>query len=103
VTNAVCTIVQKETTRLLGQDLIKQADNTIDPNQAVSLEEGVNGALKRGIMRQKVAGRGPRASSVRATLSRDDDLSGADATLTWVVELNLRGVVSKVSVEVRAY
>jgi hypothetical protein len=39
---------------------------------------------------------------VRATLSRDDDLSGADAVLTWVVELNLRGVVSRVSVDVRA-
>jgi hypothetical protein len=103
VVNAVCTIVQKETTRLLGQDLIKQSDNTIDPNQAVDVEEAVNGALKRGIMRQKVPGRGARASSVRATLSRDDDLSGADATLTWVVELNLKGVVSKVTVLVRAY
>lgn len=103
VTNAVCTVIQAATTLLLGQDLIKQSDNTIDPNQAVTLEEGVNGALKRAVLREKVPGRGPRVSSARATLSRDDDLSGPDATLTWVVEENLRGIVSKVTVLVRAY
>lgn len=103
VTNAVCTIVQTETTRFLGQDLIKQADGTIDPNQAVDLEEAVNSALKRGIMRQKVAGRGPRASAVRWTMSRDDDLTGASAVLTGVASLNLRGVVSEVSTEARVY
>lgn len=103
VTNAICTIIQRETTRTLGQDLIKQADGTIDPNQAVDLEETVNSALARGIMRQQVAGRGARASSVRATLSRDDDLTGPDAVLTWVIETNLRGVVSRSSAQVKVY
>jgi len=103
VTNVACTIIQEETTRLLGQSVILNDDGTIDANQAVDLEETVNAALKRGLLQEKVAGRGPRASAARWTVSRDDDLTGASATLTGVLTLNLRGVISQVSTTVRVY
>lgn len=100
VTNEVCRIVHAETTRIIGGDVVLNADGTIDANQAVDLEEGVNGALSRGILREHVAGRGPRASACRWTASRDDDLRGPGAVMTGVCTLNLRGVISSVSTEV---
>ena len=100
VTNEVCRIVSAETTRIIGGDVIKNSDGTIDANQAVDIEEAVNGALYRGILREHVKGRGPRASACRWTASRDDDLRGGAAVMTGVAKLNLRGVISSVLTEV---
>jgi len=101
IVNVVCTIVQAETTRIIGGSAILNTDGTIDPIQAVDIEEAVNGALKRSLLKQHVAGRGPRVSAVRWTASRDDDLRGAGATMTGVCELNLRGTISSVSTSVK--
>ena len=101
VVNAACAIVQAETERIIGGSVVLNADGTIDANQAVDIEEAVNGALKRGLLQEKVAGRGPRVSSARWTASRDDDLTGSGATMTGALELNLRGVISAVTTEVR--
>lgn len=103
VTDVVCNTIQRETTRLLGASVIKNADNTIDAQQAVDLEEGINAALKSAVLTEVVPGQGPRVSACRAVVSRDDDLSGPGATLTWTTSVNLRGVISQVTTLVRVF
>jgi hypothetical protein len=101
VVNEVCRIVQAETTRIIGGSAILNSDGTIDAIQAVDIEEAVNGALKRSLLKEHVPGRGPRVSAVRWTASRDDDLRGAGATMTGVCTLNLRGTISAVTTTVK--
>lgn len=96
-----CSVCNAATVRILGQSMILNNDGTASPETIADVESGVNSALYRSLMKERVPGRGARASSVRWTMSPADDLRGPGAVVNGIMELNLRGTVSQIRTKVQ--
>jgi hypothetical protein len=101
VTNIAETIIQSETEDIVGNTLVLDAEHHALPSELTKREERVNSALKIALLEEKVPGEGPRASKATWTASRDDDLSGTDATLTGAADLIVNGTVVHVETVLR--
>lgn len=99
VANVACSTVQRATENAIGESLILNADGTAESASLNTITERVNTALSIELLQDK--GEGQRASSAVWVASTDDILNIVDATLTGVLELNLRGTVVKVNTKVR--
>lgn len=102
VANAAQTIVQRETTKFIGETPLLNADGsgTMTADELASYKARVDRALQLGLL-VNVNGEGPMASSATYTPASDDVLNVPGGTLNGVVTLNLRGTVVNVSTTVR--
>jgi hypothetical protein len=100
VTNHACTIVQLNAENVIGRSLVLNDDGTATSDSLSTIKAEVNSALMLGLL-QNAKGEGQRASKAVWTPSDDDILNVAEATLTGVLELNLRGTIHRVNTNVR--
>lgn len=100
VTNRFCSIVQAESTRILGRTLVLRKDGTGKATEASLkiIDARVNKALAQGLL--KPGPEGQLASSASWAASRDDDLSVIGATLHGTGPLGLRGTIANVDTAV---
>ena len=82
VADRICAVAKRETTRLLGSEVILNADGTITEGEAKRIEALVKSALEAEVLTRYSEGQ--RASSVSFTISRDIDMSvpGAEVPCT---------------------
>lgn len=104
VANVACTTIQAQTENIIGKVLKLKTDGTGHATEESLrfLESKVNKALARELLASnKNGGDPPRASGAVWQASRTDDLSGAEATMSGVLSLNLNGTVTHVNTVVR--
>lgn len=93
VANLCCTIVQRQTEKLVGKTPPVDASGRILPAPKEVLEESVNTDLEQALLREFVKGEGPRASFARWEASSDDVLNVPDATLHGTGDLRVNGTI----------
>lgn len=101
VANIAQTVIQQETEGLVGRVMQLDEDHHAIEKELTKAEERVNSALRRALLEEKIPGEGPRASKAVWTASRDDDLSGTDATLTGTADLIVNGTIVHVETVIR--
>lgn len=94
VTNKFCSIVQAETTRMIGKTPVLNADGTATESELKLLEARINQALTEGLL--SPGSEGQNASSATWVASRADDLRGTGKTLHGSGPLGLRGTITNV-------
>lgn len=100
VTNKFCSIVQAETTRMVGKTPTLNADGTATEGELKLLEARINQALTEGLLSPSKEGEGQNASSATWVASRADDLRGTGKTLHGSGPLGLRGTITNVDTAV---
>ncbi|HQY59803.1 MAG TPA: hypothetical protein PK141_00275 [Polyangiaceae bacterium] len=100
VTNKFCSIVQAETTRMVGKTPTLNADGTATEGELKLIEARINQALTEGLLTPGKEGEGQNASSATWVASRADDLRGTGKTLHGSGPLGLRGTVTNVDTAV---
>jgi len=100
VTNKFCSIVQAETTRMIGKTPVLNADGTATESELKLLEARINQALTEGLLSPSKEGEGQNASSATWVASRADDLRGTGKTLHGSGPLGLRGTITNVDTAV---
>lgn len=100
VTNLACTVIQAETENVIGEVLQLNGANATEASLSI-IEQRINAALGRALLEPVRPTGTTRASAVKWTATRDDDLTVPDATLTGEAVLNLNGTISKVSTAVK--
>ncbi|MBL0197633.1 MAG: hypothetical protein IPQ09_26135 [Myxococcales bacterium] len=98
VTNKFCSIVQAETTRMIGKTPVLNADGTATESELKLLEARINQALTEGLL--SPGSEGQNASSATWVASRADDLRGTGKTLHGSGPLGLRGTITNVDTAV---
>jgi hypothetical protein len=101
VANLACTVIQAATTRFIGKTVVLESNGTMRASARRKLESLVNSDLNRSLMKEFVAGEGPRASKAVWTMSPDDVLNVVDATITGSAELRVNGTIVNVNTSVR--
>lgn len=101
VANLACTVIQAATTRFIGKTVPLESDGTMRASARRKLESLVNSDLNNALMKEFVAGEGPRASKAVWTMSPDDVLNVVDATITGSADLRVNGTIVNVNTSVR--
>lgn len=99
VTDVAMAVVQSEAEFSIGDSLVLKADGTAEEADLAAFELRVNSALERELL--STGREGQRASSVRWTASRTDDLSVAEPELNGVMDLRLLGTLVRINTRVR--
>lgn len=91
-------IVQSETTKKLQSNLELKTDGTIQPYEAIRIQEGVLAELKKNLLATNLGGTdpGPRASDVTFTLDTTVDLSQAGAKQPTVARIEPLGNLEQI-------
>jgi hypothetical protein len=92
VFNKCLTIVQVITENFIGRNVELDGLNHATPGERDTLEAEVNTALDNRVM-VDVKGEGAQASSVRWTMSADDELNTPEATVTGFFEIVFNGTI----------
>ncbi len=101
VANLACSVVQAATENIIGKTLVLNDDGTATTAALQVIEEAINTDLAEALMREHVPGDGQRASKAVWRASTDDVLSGPDATLTGVLDLQVNGTIVNVDTLVK--
>lgn len=99
VVNLACGTVQVATEDVVGVSLVLNDDGTATSDSLSTIELAVNTSLALALLSDR--GEGARASKAVWSASRTDVLNVPEATITGVLELNLRGTVHTVNTTVR--
>lgn len=99
VVNLAQTTVHAATELTIGSSLVLNPDGTATSDSLATIQQRVNSALERALLSNR--GEGVRASRAVWTPSADDDLSGAEAVLTGVLDLVLNGTIHSVATTIK--
>lgn len=99
VVNLAQTTVHAATELTIGSSLVLNDDGTATSDSLATIQSRVNSALERALLSNR--GEGVRASKAVWTPSADDDLSGAEAVLTGVLDLVLNGTIHSVATTIK--
>lgn len=99
VANIACAVVQANTEFAIGDNLVLNDDGTGQEADIAALELRVTSALERELL--STGREGQRASAVKWTASRTDDLSVAEPELNGVMDLRLLGTLVRINTRVR--
>jgi hypothetical protein len=99
VVNKACTTVQTATEDLVGRTIDLNDDGTATTEELNTMRSTVNAELELALL-QNVKGEGTRVSSAVWEPSTDNILNVAEAVLTGVLTLNLKGTIHTVNTTV---
>lgn len=100
VTNLACSVIQEVCENFIGRTPQVDAAGHAFPDELATLEQEANAALSLALLTNQ-RGQGARASFAVWTASRNDVLNVPGATLTGILDLNLRGTIINVDTTVK--
>ncbi len=98
--NLACSVCQATTENAIGRTPLLKADGTAQAADLAEIAAEVNAALKQTLL-ANIKNEGQRATSAKWTPRSDDILNVPEATLTGVLDIQLRGTIHSVNTKVR--